>query len=513
MAGSTTPTRVSAVSTALARDRLGVPAVVVFVMSAAAPLTVVAGVVTTGVAVTGGIGIPVAFVLVGGILALFADGYVAMSRHIANSGAFYTYAAHGLGRSAGVGAAWIALLAYNALQVGLYGAIGAAAAPAIEQWFGVGLHWWQIALAAWALVAVLGMLWIDVNGKVLALLLVAETAVILLFDTVNLLHPAGGGIPWSALSLTNAAEPEFGAVLVLAVLGFVGFEATVVLSEETRDPRRTIPAATKLSIGVIAVLYGLSAWALIVVVGPGRIVAAAREQGPELLFNVAGAHLGPTFVHVGHALFITSVIAAMIAFHNTVARYMFALGREHVLPGVLARTSRRTGAPKVASLVQSMIGLTVIVAYAAAGADPLIHLFFWAGTSGGLGVLFLLVITSAAVLRFFARDGHGERLWSRLISPAASGLALALVAVIAVADLSTLLGVADSSLLPWFVVSVYATAGVLGWAWGTYLKVRRPDVYVRIGLGATAATHHRNQPQRPPRPPVHQAPAAERGRA
>ncbi len=41
------------VSRTLASNRLGVPAVVFFVLSAATPLTVVAGVVTTGFAVTG----------------------------------------------------------------------------------------------------------------------------------------------------------------------------------------------------------------------------------------------------------------------------------------------------------------------------------------------------------------------------------------------------------------------------------------------------------------------------
>src|SRR5688572_6530447 len=94
----------------LSRDRLGVPAVVFFVMSAAAPLTVVAGVVTTGYATTGATGIPFGFITIAIILAFFAVGYVAMSRHITNAGAFYTYVTHGLGKPLGVGAAWMALL-------------------------------------------------------------------------------------------------------------------------------------------------------------------------------------------------------------------------------------------------------------------------------------------------------------------------------------------------------------------------------------------------------------------
>jgi amino acid transporter len=98
------------VSRTLAHNRLGVPAVVFFVLSAATPLTVVAGVITTGYAVTGIIGLPVAFVVMGLLLALFSVGYVAMSRHITNAGAFYTYVTHGLGRPAGVGAAAIAVV-------------------------------------------------------------------------------------------------------------------------------------------------------------------------------------------------------------------------------------------------------------------------------------------------------------------------------------------------------------------------------------------------------------------
>src|SRR5204863_2988606 len=81
---TTDPRRVSPVSAALARDRLGVPAVVFFVMSGVAPLTVAAGVVPTAYAATGLRGIPAAFIVVAVILGVFSVGYVAMARHITN---------------------------------------------------------------------------------------------------------------------------------------------------------------------------------------------------------------------------------------------------------------------------------------------------------------------------------------------------------------------------------------------------------------------------------------------
>ena len=59
----------------------------IFILSAMAPMTVVAGVVTTMYAVTGLSAIGAAFVSVALVLAVFAVGYVAMARHITNAGA------------------------------------------------------------------------------------------------------------------------------------------------------------------------------------------------------------------------------------------------------------------------------------------------------------------------------------------------------------------------------------------------------------------------------------------
>ncbi|HEY2792287.1 MAG TPA: amino acid permease, partial [Micromonosporaceae bacterium] len=111
----------SVVTASLAKDRLGVFSVIMFAMTAAAPLLVVGGLVTTGWAATGVVGMPLAFVVIGIALAIFSVGYVAMARHVTNAGAFYSYIARGGSKSLGVGASFVAVLAYNMLQIGLYG--------------------------------------------------------------------------------------------------------------------------------------------------------------------------------------------------------------------------------------------------------------------------------------------------------------------------------------------------------------------------------------------------------
>jgi amino acid transporter len=474
--------------TALAADRLGVPSVVYFVLSAAAPLTVVAGVVTTSYAVTGITGLPVAFLAVGAVLAVFSVGYVAMARNMVNAGAFYAYIARGLGRPFGVAGAWIALVAYNALQVGLYGALGAAASPLLDQWFGIRPAWWLIALVAWVLIAVLGVMRVEVNGTVLAILLTAEVAVILLFDATDLISPAGGAIATSALSPGELVAPGVGALLVIAVLGFVGFESSVVFSEESRDPRRTVPAATFSAVAIIAMLYALSSWAMTVATGPGRIVEVTRRDGPETIFNLAGAHLSGTVVDIARVLFVTSLFAAMISFHNTTARYIFALGRERVLPAIFGRTSVRSGAPKSGSIAQTVLGLVVIVLYAALGLDPLVQLFFYGGTFGGFGVLLLITATSFSVITFFARRPGTENAWRRVVAPATSTVALSVIVYLAVVNFATLLGVAPGSPLRWLLPAAYVVAAGVGLGWALVLRTTQPDVYAKIGLGAEAAT-------------------------
>jgi amino acid transporter len=477
-----------AISSALAANRLGVTDIVYFVMSAAAPLTVVAGVVTTGYAVTGITGLPVAFIAVGAVLALFSVGYVTMARHMVNAGAFYAYVSRGIGRPAGVAAAWVALIAYNALQVGLYGALGAAAAPLLDQWFGIHPAWWIIALVAWALVGILGLMRVEVNGTVLAVLLTTEIAVILLFDAADIIHPAGGSLAASALSPGALVKPGVGALLVIAVLGFIGFESSVVFSEESRDPRRTVPIATFVSVALVAGLYALSSWAMTVATGPDKIVDTARQNGAETIFNLARVHLGGTVVDIARTLFVTSVFAAMISFHNTTARYIFALGRERVLPSIFGRTGVRTGAPKAGSISQTVLGLIVIVVYAVLGLDPLVKLFFYGGTFGGFGVLLLIAATSVAVLVFFARNQTGENVWRRVVAPVLATICLMIVVYLAVDNFATLLGVSGSSPLRWILPCVYLVAVLLGLVYGLVLRSASPDVYARIGLGAKAGS-------------------------
>lgn len=483
----TAPGKPGAVSRALARDRLGVPAVLFFVLAGVAPLTVAAGVIPTAYATTGLTGIPAAFLVVGVVLAVFATGYVAMARHVRHAGALYAMISAGLGRVTGVAAALVALLSYSLLQVGLYGAFGPNAAAEAAAHFGVHAPWWAFALGAWAVVTVLGLARVDITGRVLGVLLTAEVVVIVAETIGGLARPAAGQLSFATLSpgaLGSAGFATFGVLAVVAVLGFVGFEQAPVLAEEARNARRTVPVATYLALGLIALVYAGAAWAMAARTGDTHVVAAATQEGPGLLFGLAG---NGTLSQAAQWLFLTSLFAAALAFHNCVWRYIYALGRENVLPAALGRTGGNN-IPKAASLAQSACGLAVILGYALAGLSPMTQLFFWLGTTGGLGILLLLAVTAVAVIVFFARDARGEHPWPRLVAPAVAAVLLSGMIVLAVQHYGLLLGVTAGSPAAWALPGSYAAIAGIGLAWGLILKVRRPRVYAAIGLGAYAAT-------------------------
>ncbi|GER23156.1 amino acid permease [Zafaria cholistanensis] len=476
----------------LGQRRLGVPALVFMIIAASAPLTVVAGGVTSNFAVTGLLGIPLSFVVLGAVLLLFSAGYSAMSQHVHNAGAFYAYIARGLGKSAGVGAAWVALLSYNAMQVGIYGLFGFALSSFIGGFSGLELPWWACALAGWAVVAVLGVNKVDLSAKVLGLLVALEFLVVIVYDAIAF-GAAPEGVGGQSLAPDSLFTAGVGAALAFSIAAFMGFESGAIYNEEAKDPRTTARRATLIAIVVIAAFYAFSAWAMAVGEGAGQVVARSREFGPDLLFVFLSEHTPQWFVDLSALLFITSLLASLVAFHNVVARYFFALGREGVLPAVLARTNPRTQAPAAGSLAQSGIALVVLAVFAAAGAGheygplfPVLTLFTWLTNMGAFGLVLLMALTSMAVVGYFRRHRHGHGPWTRAVAPALAAAALTVLLGMIAVNFDVLIGLEEPGVLGWLLPTIVVAAGVIGTAWARSIARTRPEVYAGIGRGGEA---------------------------
>ena len=475
--------------TGLGQRRLGVPALVFMIIAASAPLTVVAGGVTSNYAVTGLPGIPLSFIVLGAVLLLFSVGYSAMSQHVHNAGAFYAYVARGLGKPAGVGAAWVALLAYNAMQIGIYGMFGFAASSFITGLTGAEPSWWLCALAAWAVVAVFGVNKVDLSAKALGALVALEFLVVIVYDLLSV-AAAPEGISAASLAPSGLFTAGVGAALSFSIAAFMGFESGAIYNEEVKDRRTTARRATFIAIVVIACFYAFSAWAMAVGEGDSQVIARSTELGPDLVFAFFAERIPAWAVDLSSLLFVTSLLAALVAFHNVVARYFFALGREGVLPRALAGTSARTQAPVAGSLAQSAIAVVVLAVFAVAGNGhetgalyPVLTLFTWLTNMGAFGLVLLMALTSFAVVGYLNRHAAWYGVWTRLVAPMAAGVALAAVFAMIVANFDVLIGLQEASVLGWLLPAIVLVPGLLGMLWAVVLRRRRPEVYTGIGYG------------------------------
>lgn len=471
--------------------RLGAIAIAFFVISAAAPLTGMAGGAPFAMLLGNGAGVPLSYALVTVLMLVFAVGYVAMARHHTSAGAFYSYVARAMGGYAGGAAAWIALLGYNAMQIGLYGLFGFAAAGVMDALFGVAVAWWVMAYLGWASIAILGYRQIDLSLKVLGVLVALEFVIVLIFDLMVLVK-GGAGATGQTLSFSSFSWGEFSSGvpaigLLFAAASFVGFEATTIYSEEAKEPSRTVPKATYIAVLTIGIFFMITSWLMVNSYGDNATLVeflGGKDLGDptNFLFAMAGPYIGSFLSEkIMLLLFATSIYAALLAFHNAVARYAYALGREGLVPEALGRTHQAHLSPHMGSISQSVLALVVMSIFVIRDMDPTVTLFTWLTQLGTLAISFLMAFSALAVVLFFANNkGLEPNVWKSAIAPVLATIGLLVVAVYATVKFGFLIGDPES-VLAWLLPALILVAAVVGIVSAVALRSREPETFERMG--------------------------------
>ena len=473
------------------RRKLSTSRIVFLVVAAAAPLAAMVGNVPLALKLGNGPGLPGAFVLATVVLLCFAVGYAAMSRKIVNTGAFYTFVARGLGKPPAVAVALIAVVSYNALAAGLVGAFGYFGSIVLD---GAGVHgvpWLAVSAVGWTVTAVLGYRSVDVSARFLAVLMSAEILILGLLDLGILRHRGVAGLPGSVFAPSTVFSGELGLALMFAFASFIGFESAALYGEESLDPQRSIPRATYASVLIIGVFYTFTTWCI---VGGGGVEAANKLTKDNL--GTLVLDLGRTFVggwahDLMAVFFVTSLLASLLAIHNAASRYMFALGRERLLPPMLGRLHPRRYSPYIASMTQSGINAAVVLTFAVAGLDPYLSLAASMIGLSTLGIVALQAVAAISIITFFWRRKEVD-VWRTLIAPMIGALGLVAAAWLLTTHYATLTGTHSAWVndLPLLLVAV-AAAGV-GYAF--WLRRAEPTIYRGLAQAQRRATRRRTAP-------------------
>ena len=458
----------------LRKDTLGVASIVFYIIAAASPLTVLIALFPIIASAGNGVGMPGAFVVAAVVLMVFAVGYVAMSKHVTNAGAFYAYVTLGLGRIPGLGSAFLAVFAYTAIQAGLYGGFGFYASELVEDLVGASVPWWVCALVGMAVCLGLGVQGVHSGARVLGVSLSLEVAMIVVLSFFSLF---GDGVPVSEFSAEPfAPSAVFGAGLGVALMfahaSFIGFEGSAIYGEEARDPERTVPRATYISVAFMGALYAVSGWLIFNAVGLDRVVPLANAEGGNFIFAVSDDLIGSGITVLYQVLIVTATLAAIVTFHNNVSRYLFALGRQDLLWRPMGWTHPTRQTPWVASVVQTVSVLVVVLAFALFDQDPFATLFTWATGIGAIGVILSQLLAAVAIFAFFRRTRVDRRTWNTAVAPLLSILGLGAFLVLTLSSLDVLLAV--DGVVAVLMVALVFLALLGGMAYGVYLRRTSP---------------------------------------
>ena len=446
----------------LKQGSIGLFTIVFFVIAAASPLTSVIGALPVTLFIGNGAGVPGVFILAGVLLLLFSFGFVAMGKYVVNAGAFYAYIVQGIGIRSGFAGLGAALLAYTAIQLSVNAMFGVFADLFLSSHWGIHLPWWLYSIVMQIVVILLGISKVEIGGKILGFIMILEVGIVLLLNFKITDHVST--YSFSSFSPEVFLGGNFGITMVFAISSFIGFEATAIYAEECENPEKTVGRATFIAVSVITLFYAFTAWALVQYIGVDQLVAVAKGDPGVLVYNIAAKMLGPWSVELMSLLLITSLFAATQAFHNSLARYLFAMSRDGLLWSAMAKTHPVYQSPYISSIVQGIGMLALLGGAASLSLDPMVEVFAWGSALASMAILVLQVGVSLAVINFFRTHKNIKvSLWSGFIAPAISAIGMVYILVLVIKNIETLSGshAVIVQYLPWLVLFCTASGAIM----------------------------------------------------
>lgn len=258
-----------------------------------------------------------------------ASSYSAMARAYPQAGSTYTYTSKLLGLNMGFMVGWAILLDYFltlVINAVIFGAFMTAAVPAVphEAWIVI------LALTS-ATVALVGA---RQSVRVTALLLVTQVVFVAIFVALCVKGIVGRDGYTGLMSVApffhagSQLSFMFSALPILFVT-FLGFDLVTAMSEETRDPKKTIPRAI-MAIVFIGGFFAILLSYLIYQFHPDYTSFKNPDAaGYDLAVEMGGALFGNLLVVV---LVASAAFASSVATYSGASRILYAMGRDGLLP-------------------------------------------------------------------------------------------------------------------------------------------------------------------------------------
>ncbi|MFJ9964820.1 amino acid permease [Streptomyces avermitilis] len=338
----------------------------------------------------------VSFILAAITCVFTAFAFAELGGAIPVSGSSYSFAYAGLGERTAFLVGWCLLLEYgvsvSAVAVGwsqyvnelLDSLTGLQLPAALSAGPGDGGVINLPAVVVIALASVLLVRGVRESARATAAMAVLKLAILVVFCAIGFSAFKDGNLtPFSPAGLGG-----IGAGTTAAFFSYIGFDAITTAGEEARNPRRDIPIAILVCLGLATLLYCAVALAAIGAIGGGQV--GGRPAALSYVVNeVTGSTAGGAVIAFGAVVAIASVVLAVM-YGQT--RILMSMARDGLVPRVFERVSPKTSTPVTGTL---LVALVFAVPAAFASLDAVVNLC----TIGTLAIMAVVNVTVIALRR------------------------------------------------------------------------------------------------------------------
>ncbi|MFD5792770.1 amino acid permease [Streptomyces diastatochromogenes] len=345
----------------------------------------------------------VSFVLAAITCVFTALSFAELGGAIPVSGSSYSFAYAGLGESTAFLVGWCLLLEY--------GISISAVAVGWSQYVNELLHsltGWQLpavlsagpgdggvvnlpAVIVIAMASLLLVRGVRESARATAAMAAVKLVILLAFCAIGYSAFKDGNLtPFSPAGLGG-----IGAGTTAAFFSYIGFDAITTAGEEAKNPRRDIPIAILVCMGLVTLLYCAVAVAAIGAIGGDQV--AGRPAALSYVVNeVTGSTVGGGVIAFGAVVAIASVVLAVM-YGQT--RILMSMSRDGLIPRVFEKVSPRTSTPVAGTLI---VAVVFAVPAAFASLDAVMNLCT-------IGTLAIMAVVNIAVIALRRREPGLDR--------------------------------------------------------------------------------------------------------
>lgn len=273
------------------------------------------------------------------------------------------------------------------------------------------------------------------------------------------------------------SDVSFRAILAgaaVAMFGFVSFENSVTLGQETRDAKKAIPRSLYISVLVCGLIFTVPAYVLPIGFHGSHLTLATSASPLSDLAKLNGVGAISSPLTLGVAISFFSIIIALV---NAGARYLYTMSVEGLAPRWFGTLNRRTQTPARAMLFFGVLTGASFIGLVASGNATFA---VWGDIATFLTLMYVIAyILAMPAIAYYMRST--SKRW-----------AVILATVVAIVVLGYGL-YASVTPVPAFPLDIwtYVAVGLAVMACGVavFLRVRRSPVLRMVGSSSDGAEH------------------------